>query len=112
MSEIAEREFWATIPVMLNNYHTINRNIFACLLERIEEIEGDFSDCLLHSSDVGVENEHLLMKSCKISQLQDYLNNYTKPQRENCKGFLLLLLKLLSKKNKDSIRTFGIIGYY
>lgn len=86
------QEFWNAISILINNYHTVNRKICACVINEVRVKPG-------------VSNEDNTVDKDKLFS---YLKNVSEVPAK-CSGFEIDF-KCLHKKSKDAIHATGIVG--
>ncbi|XP_075145023.1 putative tRNA (uracil-O(2)-)-methyltransferase [Haematobia irritans] len=81
---INRNTFWYSISVLIRNYHTINRKISVCLINRVDQVED------------------LQLKCVSPQDMFQYLLDVSKFREGTCEGFILDM-KCLPKKNQCNI---------
>uniref|UniRef100_A0A1I8N0F0 tRNA (uracil-O(2)-)-methyltransferase n=1 Tax=Musca domestica TaxID=7370 RepID=A0A1I8N0F0_MUSDO len=87
------QEFWNAISILINNYHTVNRKICACVINEVRVKPG------VSNEDNNVDKDKLF----------SYLKNVSEVPAK-CSGFEIDF-KCLHKKSKDAIHATGIVDF-
>ncbi|XP_023308413.2 probable tRNA (uracil-O(2)-)-methyltransferase isoform X1 [Lucilia cuprina] len=104
---LSKQQFWKGISILLNNYHAINRKLFACSIIEVQQIVKGLQQLKLNLNG---QHEELIKedidKSLLISQLLKINNDDI--IENNIEGFVVHF-KCIPKKGGNSIHAVGII---
>lgn len=97
-----KQQFWSGISILLNNYHAINRKLFACEIIKVESVYNG----LQQLKDNSLEKKEI-EKSFLKSYLQKLVNN---DDSENQIDGFIVHFKCIPKKNVESWKAMGILS--
>lgn len=102
--QLNKQQFWRGISVLINNYHAINRKLFACSVIKVEQIIKG----LQHLNSNNNESHGVLKEEVDKSLLTaEIISNNDVPIE--IEGFLIHF-KCIPKKGGDSVKAIGVLG--
>lgn len=106
MTIINKQQYWTGISILLNNFHAINRKLFACIIQKVERIQKG----LHHIIDGSNDQDEIVrddMDTCLLQSQLLHMANGT--DASEVQGFVVHL-KCVPKKSDKSIEAMGILG--
>ncbi|XP_065354873.1 probable tRNA (uracil-O(2)-)-methyltransferase isoform X2 [Calliphora vicina] len=101
-----KQQFWRGISILLNNYHAINRKLFACSIITAETVTKGLSHL---KSNLNEPHEELIKNNLEKSLLIPQLLEITKADNiENIEGFVVNF-KCIPKKGGCNVKALGIL---
>lgn len=100
-----KQQFWKGISILVNNYHAINRKLFACEIINAESVFKGLEQ--LKNGTNSLSNKQEIEKNYLKLYLQKTINNGDR--EHEIEGFIIHF-KCIPKKNGESWRATGIIG--
>ena len=94
------------ISILLNNYHAINRKLFACEIIKVESVYEGLQQLKANVNSLG-HNKKEIEKGFLKSYLQKLVNN--DDSENKIEGFIVHL-KCIPKKNVECWGAMGILG--
>lgn len=103
-----KKQFWRGISILLNNYHAINRKLFACSIISAETIIKGLSHL---KSNLNEHHEELIKENLEKSLLIPQLLQITKADiiENNIEGYVVRF-KCIHKKGGSNVKALGILG--
>ncbi|XP_053959162.1 probable tRNA (uracil-O(2)-)-methyltransferase [Anastrepha ludens] len=115
--DLAEKQFWTGLLILIRNYHAINRKIFACIISKVLQVDHGiekFCEKDYQLQDIGKFCHHAEDAVHEITEadMESVLHKMGTSERDlrECEG-LLVFFKFLTKKMHKNIDAVGKIDF-